>query len=112
MSPKKNLNHNSSIENNLKWERIPCINPPEWAKFPKEDLFLCHNCKNWFPWIYYGNGKFLAIPHKGDFNIYAYLNDDKDREGRRWACDFCIDKILYIDNNIIIAPNDDIIISQ
>jgi hypothetical protein len=31
------------------------------------------------------------------------MNDDEDRGGRRWACDYCIKKILYKSNIITIT---------
>ena len=39
-------------------------------------------------------------------DTYEYMNDDEDRGGKRWACDNCIDKILYY-NNIITITNID-----
>jgi len=90
------------IEGNKVWKRKPRDDPPEYTKFRNEDLFLCHNCKDWLPWFKYCNGKIIALSDidTDSDNIYEYMNDDKDRGGRRWACDNCIDKILY-DNNII-----------
>lgn len=89
---------------NKKWESKPCIDPPEWKEFHMGDLFLCHKCKGWWPWFKFCNGKIIALPDTNSSNTYDYMNDDKDRGGRRWACDYCIDKILY-DNNIITITN-------
>ena len=89
---------------NKKWERKP-RDLPEWAKFRIEDLFLCHNCKGWFPWFKFCDGKIIALPDTDSNNTYAYMNDDKDRGGRRWACDYCIEKILY-ESKIITITNE------
>jgi len=32
------------------------------------------------------------------------MNDDIDRGGRKWACNFCMEKILY-ENSIITITN-------
>jgi len=90
---------------NKKWERKPREDPPKMKKFRNEDLFLCHNCKGWFPWFQYCDGKIIALPDTDSDNTYAYMNDDEDRGGRRWACDYCIEKILY-ENNIITITNE------
>ena len=66
---------------NKKWERKPCDDHPEWKKFRNEDLFLCHNCKGWFPWFKYGDGKIITLPDIDSNNTYAYMNDDEDRGG-------------------------------
>lgn len=34
------------------------------------------------------------------------MNDDKDRGGRRWVCDWCIEKILY-ESKIITITNEE-----
>ena len=96
----------SKIEGNIKWERKPREDPPEWSEFRIEDLFFCHNCKGWLPWFKFRQGKLIAFPDTESDNTYDYMNDDEDRGGRRWACDYCIDKILY-DNNIITITNID-----
>jgi len=90
-------------EGNKAWERKPSDNP-EWAKYEIEDLFLCHKCKGWFSYLYYNQGKIIALCDR--IGTYEYMNDDEDRGGRRWACNYCMDKILY-DNNIITITNID-----
>jgi ribosomal protein S11 len=34
------------------------------------------------------------------------MNDEKDRGGRTWACNLCIEKILYNNKIITITDND------
>ena len=91
------------IEGTKAWNRKPC---EEWKEFSNEDLFLCHNCNGQWPWYKYCNGQKIALDDTCLNNTYLYMNDDKNREGIRWSCDYCIDKILY-DNNIIIITNID-----
>jgi hypothetical protein len=86
---------------NKPWKRKP---HPEWKEHRIEDLFLCHTCKNWYPWFTFRMGKFFAIPSHNGENTYDYMNDKEDRGGRRWSCDMCIYKILY--NNKIITITD------
>ena len=93
------------IEGNKVWERKP-DNNPEWAKHKIEDLFLCHKCNGQFRSHTYEYGKIIALCDSDSISTYEYMNDDEDRGGRRWACDNCIDKILY-DNNIITITNID-----
>ena len=83
---------------NKNWKRKP---RPEWKDFRNEDLFLCHKCNDWFPWFLYCIGKNIALNNYED-NTYKYMNNDKDRGGRIWACNYCINKILYNNNMIII----------
>jgi hypothetical protein len=61
-------------------------------------------CKGWWPWFKFCKGKIIALLDTNSSNTYNYMNDDKDRGGRRWDCDYCMDKILY-DNNIITITN-------
>ena len=91
------------IEGNKVWKRKP-DNNLEWAKDKREDLFLWHKCKSWLPLHYYKHMKIIALCDSID--TYEYMNDDEDRGGKRWACDNCIDKILYY-NNIITITNID-----
>ena len=93
------------ISMNKKWERKPREDPPEWAKFRIEDLFLCHNCKGWFPWFKYCVGQKIVFPNTNSDNTYEYMNDNEDRGGRRWACDDCIKKLLY-ESKIITITNE------
>ena len=92
---------------NKKWDRKPRDDPPEWKEFQNEDLFLCYNCKSWLPWFKYCQGMIIALDNidSNSHNTYEYMNDDKDRGGRRWSCDYCIEKILY-GNNIITITNE------
>jgi len=90
-------------EGNKAWERKP---RDTWEDCRYEDLFLCHNCKGWWSSRCYSKGKIIALPDTDSNNTYAYMIDDEDRGGRRWACDYCMDKILY-DNNIITITNID-----
>ena len=75
-----------------------------------EDLFQCHHCAEYYPWMHFGKGKILALGGNDD-NTYKYLDDSEDRGGRRWACDTCIDKILYNYKLITITDNDGKIIN-
>lgn len=95
-------NKEDNQKSNLLWERKP---HPNWGDDPIEDLFLCHNCNGWWPYYKYDNGKEVALNKcawawNTEGRTYSFMNDDKDRGGRRWACNYCVDKILY-DNNII-----------
>ncbi len=88
-----------SIKNkmNIKWKRKS--NDDLLLKdFPIEDLFLCNNCSNWYPWFHFCLGAHIVVPN--DNNVYALMNDDEDRGERKQSCDYCIEKILY-DNNLI-----------
>ena len=76
---------------NKKWERKP-RDQPIFREHRNEDGFLCHKCKQYWPWFLFDHGKKLFIPNNID-NVYAYMNDDLDRGGRIWACNFCIDKV-------------------
>jgi len=87
---------------NIKWQRKPCDDPIEWKEFRDEDLFLCHNCKGWWPYYKYTQGKIFEFGD--DDNTYKFINDNKDRGGRKWACNYCMEKILY-ENNIITITN-------
>ena len=58
----------------------------------------------WYPWFLYCKGKILVLDTNPE-NTYEYMNDDKDRAGCRWACDYCVEKILY-DNNIITVTDE------
>ena len=90
------------IEGNKPWERKP---HDTWPEFRDEDLFLCHKCNGWWSWPCYNKGRILALPYD-KFNTYLYMNDDEDRVGIRWSCNYCLDKILYY-NNIITITNID-----
>jgi hypothetical protein len=87
---------------NKAWERKPHDNP-EWREYRNEDLFLCHVCNCWQPWFSFCKGATLIVKDADD--TYKYMNDDKDRGGYRWACDTCINKILY--SNYIITITDE-----
>ena len=75
-----------------------------------EDLFQCHHCTEYYSWMHFRKGKILALSGNDD-NTYEYLDDSEDRGGRRWACDICIDKILYNYKLITITDNDGKIIN-
>lgn len=90
---------------NIPWPRRP-HSRYESKEFRNEDLFECHHCKQFFPWFKFTKGRNLALHisnYTGD-DTYRYMNDDKDRGGRRWACDYCI---LYdCTNNLILIQNE------
>ena len=94
---------------NKPWKRKPSDNP-NWKEFRIEDIFQCHHCKEYYPWMHFGKGKILALGGNDD-NTYKYLDDSEDRGGRRWACDTCIDKILYNNKLITITDTDGKIIN-
>jgi len=91
---------------NNKWERKPRQDNPKFKDIKKKDLFLCHKCKGWWSWFIYDKGKILALNDNNSDNTYDYMNDDEDRKGQRWACNYCIDKLLF-DNNMITITNID-----
>ena len=77
------------------WERKP-HDYPRWREFRIEDLFLCHLCNNWFPWVCYTKGLHMALPGYPNLDdTYKYMNDEEDRGGRRWACNRCIENVMY-----------------
>ena len=88
---------------NKPWKRK---HHPEWKEHRIEDLFLCHTCKDWYPWFNFTMGKKIALHDNSNYDdiTYAYMNDEEDRGGRTWACNLCIEKILY--NNKIITITD------
>ena len=91
----------------VKWKRKQCTNPISWKEFRNEDLFLCHNCKGSFPWFQYTWGNFLASNGRRDTDItYKYLNDDEDRGGYQWACNYCIQHVIWENNLITIRNNE------
>ena len=87
---------------NKPWSRKP-REEIEFKDHKIEDLFLCNTCNKWFPWFKYTKGCKCAEFREED--RYRLLNDDIDRGGRKWSCDYCIDKILY-NNKIITITNE------
>jgi hypothetical protein len=75
-----------------------------------ENLFLCHLCNNWYNWSKFKKGCLFEFgmfyKFDPDVDTYKYMNDDKDRRGVRWSCDYCFDNILYKNRNIIIINNE------
>ena len=69
------------------WERKPHPNPA--FKHPKEDLFLCPACKDYFPWYRFCKGKCLIVGY--DEPTYESMTKEKEL---RWACDTCVDKLV------------------
>ena len=86
---------------NKSWKRKP---NPDFKDARIEDLFVCHTCKDWYPWFLFTTGKLLVFKNEKTDITYAYMDDREDRGGRTWACNLCIDKILY--NNKIINITD------
>ena len=81
------------------------MNDTEWeCKCGKvEDYFKCHKCHEWYPWYYFTKGYRLAFQFStDDDNTFAYISGEKDRGGRRWACNTCVYKIVC-DYNILIV---------
>lgn len=88
---------------NKPWKR-KCRDEDNFRDFRNEDLFVCHTCKKYYPWFCFCKG--CVFIFRGDGSCtYEYMNDNKDRGGRQWSCDRCIDKILH--NNKIITIRDD-----
>lgn len=75
---------------NKPWVRIPSKKYPDCRD---EDLFLCHHCKNYWSYISFYLGTDIAL--KGDNNVYRLMNNEEDRGGRVWACDYCIKNTLF-----------------
>ena len=48
----------------------------------------------------------LAFSNSNGDNTYKYMNDIEDRGGRRWCCNYCIDKIMYNNKLITITDRD------
>ncbi len=95
---------------NKPWERKP-NKDPDFTEYRVEDLFQCHNCKKYYHWVNFCKGKVLALGGNAD-NTYDFMDDNEDRGGRIWACDDCIDKILYNNNIITIRDYDGKIINM
>jgi hypothetical protein len=59
-----------------KWKRKP---KPRigFEKFHIEDLFLCDECKEWYPWFLYIIGKEIMLCHT-DCETYELMNDEED----------------------------------
>ena len=93
---------------NKPWKRKPRTNPPNWKDYRIEDLFECHTCKEYQPWMSFRKGrKFLFEGDDNDDDVtYKLMDDIEDRGGRQWSCDECINKILY-NNKIITVRNKD-----
>ncbi len=91
------------------WKR-KARNEPDFKEHRIEDLFHCHTCKEYYPWMKFRKGKIFLFGGDGD-NTYEYMDDIEDRGGHQWSCDICIEKILYNNNLIRIRNNDGKIIN-
>ena len=91
------------------WKRKP-RNELNFKDHRIEDLFQCHNCKEYYPWMSFCKGKIFLFGGDGN-NTYQYMDDIEDRGGHQWSCDTCIYKILYNNKIITIRDNDGKIIN-
>lgn len=89
---------------NKDWKRKP-RSEPTFKDHPIEDLFHCHTCKEYYPWMKFHKGNIFLFGGNGD-NTYEYMDDIQDRGGRQWSCDMCIDKILHATQIITIRNID------
>ena len=88
-----------TLDKSKTWERKP-HDDARFSEFRMEDLFLCHLCKEWYPWFIFCKGKMLFIDNN-DNDIYSLMVNESHRDGKRWACDYCIN-ICIKKHNIII----------
>jgi hypothetical protein len=74
-----------------RWKRKPNVVCPE---DPREDLFFCHKCGESWPWFLYTKGGLHEFEDHSVDQMYYLLNDDKNRGGLKWACNYCIDSMF------------------
>lgn len=89
----------SSVQLNPVWERKPREDPPHFKEHRMEDLFRCHTCNKWFPWFIFSKGKTVLFGESTSTEsidrTYQLMNDENERGGKRWACNYCIDGALH-----------------
>ena len=94
---------------NRPWKRTP-RSEENFKDHRIEDLFMCHKCSKSWPWFLYVKGAKLALDWIGDnpadhCEVYRFMNDDEDRGGRQWACDYCVENTV-VQNSIVTIHNE------